>query len=68
MVTVALIMAAIRRYVLRPQRLEPSGEAAVILILVFFLMLVNVAVVGFGYAAHNITPPGPPWGQLWPVT
>lgn len=63
MVTVALIMAAIRRYALRPQRLEPSGEAAIILILVFVLMLVNVSVVGFGYAAHDINASWPPLGS-----
>ena len=54
MVTLALVMAAIRRYVIRPQRLEPSGEAAVILVLVFALMVLQVSLVGFGYAAHNV--------------
>ncbi len=54
MVTLALVMAAIRRYIIRPQRLEPSGEAAVILVLVFALMVLQVSLVGFGYAAHNV--------------
>jgi Fe-S oxidoreductase len=62
LITVALIWAAIRRYVVRPQRLEPSGEAGIILILVFVLMALNVSVVGFGYAAHNIHASWPPLG------
>jgi len=63
MVTLALVLAAIRRYIIRPTRLEPSGEAAIILVLVFFLMVVNVAVVGFGYAAHDIQASWPPLGS-----
>ncbi|HJX69707.1 MAG TPA: (Fe-S)-binding protein, partial [Dehalococcoidia bacterium] len=62
MVTVALILAAIRRYVIRPQRLEPTAEAAIILILVFVLMVLNVSVVGFGYAAHEVHASWPPLG------
>jgi Fe-S oxidoreductase len=62
MVTLALILAAIRRYIIRPQRLEPSGEAAIILILVFVLMVLQVSLVGFGYAAHNIQASWPPLG------
>jgi Fe-S oxidoreductase/nitrate reductase gamma subunit len=62
LVTVALILAAIRRYVIRPQRLKPTGEAAIILILVFSLMVLNVSVVGFGYAAHQVNASWPPLG------
>ncbi len=62
LVTVALILAAIRRYVIRPQRLEATAEAAIILILVFVLMVLNVSVVGFGYAAHNVGASWPPLG------
>jgi len=62
LVTVALILAAIRRYILRPQRLKPSGEAAIILILVFVLMVLQVSLVGFGYAAHNVQASWPPLG------
>jgi len=62
LVTVALILAAIRRYVIRPQRLKPTGEAAIILILVFSLMVLNVSVVGFGYAAHQVNASWPPMG------
>ncbi len=63
MVVLALVLAVIRRYIVRPPRLEPSGEAAIILVLVFFLMLANVAVVGFGYAAHDINASWPPLGS-----
>ncbi|MCJ7426480.1 MAG: (Fe-S)-binding protein, partial [Dehalococcoidales bacterium] len=62
LVTMALILAAIRRYVIRPQRLKPTGEAAIILILVFSLMVLNVSVVGFGYAAHQVNASWPPLG------
>jgi Fe-S oxidoreductase/nitrate reductase gamma subunit len=62
LVTIALILAAIRRYVIRPQRLKPTGEAAIILILVFSLMVLNVSVVGFGYAAHQVNASWPPMG------
>ena len=62
LITVALIMATIRRYVLRPQRLEPSVEAGIILILVFALIVLNVAVEGFCYAAYNISASWPPLG------
>ena len=60
LVTLALILAAIRRYIIRPQRLELSGEAAIILVLVFVLMLLQVSLVGFGYAAHQIN-------ASWPI-
>jgi Fe-S oxidoreductase/nitrate reductase gamma subunit len=63
LVTLALILAAIRRYIMRPQRLEPSAEAAIILILVFVLMALNVAIVGFGYAADGIKTSWPPLGS-----
>jgi Fe-S oxidoreductase/nitrate reductase gamma subunit len=62
LVSVALIWAAIRRYVTRPERLEPTVEAAIILILVFVLMVLNVSIVGFGYAAHKVHASWPPLG------
>jgi len=63
LVTIALIMAAVRRYIIRPERLEASAEAGIILILVFVLMALNVAVVGFGYSAHDINASWPPLGS-----
>jgi Fe-S oxidoreductase/nitrate reductase gamma subunit len=62
LVTLALVLAAIRRYIIRPERLEPTAEAATILILVFVLMALNVSVVGFGYAAHEVNASWPPLG------
>jgi len=46
-VALAIIWAAIRRYVLRPIRLEPTGEAAIILVLIFCLMLAHFCIEGF---------------------
>ncbi len=63
LVTIALVMAAVRRYIIRPERLEASAEAGIILILVFVLMALNVTVVGFGYAAHDINASWPPMGS-----
>jgi hypothetical protein len=42
LVTLVLIVAAIRRYIIRPPRLEPTAEAAIILVMVFSLMLLHV--------------------------
>jgi len=64
LVTVALILAAIRRYVIRPQRLEPTLEAGIILILVFALMVLHVSVVGFNYATHEVHASCPPLGAI----
>jgi len=45
-VMVSIIWAAIRRYIIRPPRLEPSLEAGIILLVVFSLMLLNFLVEG----------------------
>ncbi|MCX8011685.1 MAG: (Fe-S)-binding protein, partial [Desulfobacterota bacterium] len=45
-VMISIIWAAIRRYIIRPERLEPSLEAGVILLVVFSLMLLNFLVEG----------------------
>ena len=42
-----IIWAAIRRFVIRPDRLEPTLEAGIILMVVFSLMLLNYVVEGF---------------------
>ncbi len=62
LVTIALIWAAIRRYIARPERLEATAEAGIILVLVFVLMGLNVSIVGFGYATNNIHASWPPLG------
>jgi Fe-S oxidoreductase len=46
-VIAAIIWAAIRRYVVKPHRLEPSLDAGVILMLIFSLMLLHFLVEGF---------------------
>ncbi len=61
-VTLAILWAAVRRYIIRPERLEPSAEAAIILCAVFALMVLNVCVVGFNYALLDITSSWPPIG------
>jgi Fe-S oxidoreductase len=48
LIVIAVILwAAIRRYILRPYRLEPTLEAGIILMVVFSLMLLNYVVEGF---------------------
>src|SRR4030042_2002008 len=46
-VIAVIIWAAIRRYIIRPNRLEPTLEAGIILIVVFSLMLLNYITEGF---------------------
>jgi len=51
LVTLAVIWAAYRRYVMKPERLEPSLEAGLILALVFVLMMTAFVVDGLQIAA-----------------
>jgi len=64
LVSGAVIWAAIRRYIIKPERLkgEATAEASVILTLVFALMILHVCIVGFGYAAYNVSASHPPIG------
>jgi len=52
-VITSVIWAAIRRYVVKPERLKPSMEAGVILVVVFCLMLLHYAVEGFRLLAEE---------------
>ena len=54
-VIVALIWAAVRRYVVRPSRLEPimSKGAAIIFVLIFSLMVIGFSVEGFRLIAED---------------
>jgi ferredoxin len=52
-VIAVIIWAAVRRYIIRPDRLEPSLEAGIILIVVFSLMLLNYLVEGFRLLAET---------------
>ncbi len=62
LVVTAVIWAAIRRYIVKPERLEGeiNIEAGVILILIFVLMVLHFCIEGFGNAAH-----GAP--AFWPI-
>jgi len=62
LLTVTLIVAAARRYVVRPQRLEPSAEAGIILILIFSLMVLHVLGEAFDLAARGVPAAWPPLG------
>jgi len=52
-VIASLIWAAIRRYIIRPERLEPTMEAGIIIIVVFSLMILNYCVEGFRLLAEE---------------
>jgi len=62
LVTLTLIVAAIRRYILRVPRLEPSVEAGIILMMVFSLMALHVLGVGFDHASRGVHGSWPPLG------
>ena len=63
-VVTALIWAAIRRYIIKPERLKGqiTAEAGVILLLVFSLMVFHFCVEGFDYAARDASVSWPPIG------
>jgi Fe-S oxidoreductase len=60
LVTLTLIVAAVRRYIIRPQRLEPSAEAGIILMMVFALMVLHVFGGAFDHAARGVHTSWPP--------
>ncbi|MGZ3648093.1 MAG: 4Fe-4S dicluster domain-containing protein, partial [Syntrophales bacterium] len=60
LVTLTLIVAAVRRYVMRVPRLEPSVEAGIILMMVFSLMALHVFGGGFDHASRGVHAPWPP--------
>jgi len=64
-VIVAIVWAAIRRYLMKPERLEASAEAGVILVLITTLMVLHFCIEGFGYAAYNISATWPPVGAAF---
>lgn len=51
LVTVAVLYAAFRRAILRPARVESSGEAYLVLFLIFLLMATDVALEATRYSA-----------------
>ena len=62
LVTLTLIVAAIRRYIIRPPRLEPSVEAGIILMMVFALMVLHVLGGAFDHANRGVHTSWPPLG------
>ncbi len=61
-VIIVLVWAAIRRYIVRPERLERSTEAAIILMVVFSLMVLHFCIEGFGFAGSGNLTDWPPVG------
>ena len=61
LVIIAIVWATIRRYILKPERLEASAEAGVILLLVFSLMVLHFCIEGFG-SAYGVRSSWPPVG------
>ena len=59
-VIIAMIWAAIRRYIIRPERLEISLEAGFIMFMVFSLMVLHFCIDGFGLAASGEVSGWPP--------
>lgn len=62
-VLAAIVWAMIRRYVLRPERLEATLEAGVILVLITLLMLLHFCIEAFGYSAYHVTTYRAPLGD-----
>jgi len=62
LVTLTLIVAAVRRYVIRVPRLEPSAEAGIILMMVFSLMVLHVFGGAFDHSARGVHASWPPLG------
>ncbi|MGZ3597269.1 MAG: heterodisulfide reductase-related iron-sulfur binding cluster [Syntrophales bacterium] len=60
LVTLTLIVAAVRRYVMRVPRLEPSVEAGIILMMVFSLMALHVFGGAFDHASRGVHTSWPP--------
>ncbi len=64
-VIIVIFWAAIRRYVVRPERLQISAEAAIILIVVFSLMVLHFCIEGFGFAGYKMATDWPPVGAAF---
>ena len=62
LVTLTLIVAAVRRYIIRVPRLEPSAEAGIILMMVFSLMALHVFGGAFDHASRGVHTSWPPLG------
>ncbi len=60
LVMVSMVWAAIRRYIVRPARLEISLEAGFIMFMVFSLMVLHLCIESFAFAAEGETSGWPP--------
>jgi Fe-S oxidoreductase len=60
LVIISMVWAAIRRYIVKPARLEISLEAGFIMFMVFALMVLHFCIDGFGLAALGETHGLPP--------
>jgi hypothetical protein len=60
LVMISMVWAAIRRYIVRPPRLEISLEAGFIMLMVFSLMVLHLWAESFAYAAVGETSGWPP--------
>ena len=65
LVIIAIVWAAIRRYIMKPSRLKVSAEAGIILLLIFSLMVLHFCIEGFGYAAYQVQSFWPPIGAAF---
>jgi Fe-S oxidoreductase len=63
-ILIALIWAAIRRYIIKPERLKghPGAEAGIILAFVGSLMILHICIEGFNFAASGVFAALPPVG------
>ena len=62
---IALVWAVLRRYVVRPERLQRSAEAAIIVAVILSLMVLHFCIEGFGLAASGVTTNWPPVGAVF---
>jgi Fe-S oxidoreductase len=65
LISYIIFWAAVRRYIVRPERLQISAEAAIILIVVFSLMVLHFCIEGFGFAGSGNIPDWPPVGAAF---
>jgi Fe-S oxidoreductase len=64
-VLIAMVWAAIRRFIVRPERLEMSAEAAIIMAMVSSLMVLHFCIEGFGFAGYGFSHEWPPLGMAF---
>jgi Fe-S oxidoreductase len=63
LVIIAIVWAAIRRYIMKPERLKINAEDGIILLLVCSLMVLHFLVEAFSHAASQVQASWPPIGS-----